>query len=101
MLGEFELNLDVLSQIVGIAFSLLFTYVPGAKDWFDGLASKNKPLVMLGVNFLVLAVLFGFSCGQIVYVAPCTVDGGLYMLRLFVQAMIANQATYLVTRKIS
>lgn len=101
MFGEIDLTLEFLSQLVGVALSLLFTYFPVVKDWFENLQPKYKPLVMLGVNFLVLAVLFGASCASLVYVVPCTVDGGLYMLRLLVQAMVANQVTYVFTRKIS
>jgi len=101
MFGELNLTLDVLSQITGIALSLLFTYVPGAKDWFENLETKYKPLTMVAVNLVVLGAIFGLSCSGVIYVAPCSVEGGLSMLRLFVQAMIANQATYLVTRKLS
>lgn len=99
MFGEVNLTLDVLSQIVGIALSLLFTYAPGASDWFESLETKYKPLVMMGINLVVLAVLFGVSCASWLSITTCDVNGVAFMLRLFVQAMIANQTTYVLTRK--
>ncbi len=49
--------------IAGAALSLLFSYVPTLKVWFDKQA--NKGLLMLGFCVVVGAVYFGLSCSPL------------------------------------
>lgn len=92
-----------LSALAGLVLSLLFSYVPGLKDWFDGLAATSKQLLMGVLLVVIAAVVFGLSCAGLgaslgISVA-CTVEGGYGFLQVLIAALVANQSVYLITRK--
>ena len=91
---------ESLAVIVGIVISIGFEYIPGLHDWYNKLANNYQRLVMLGVMVVVIGVAFGLGCaGLIGPIWPCTEEGGWLAVKLFVAAVIANQATYLVLPK--
>ncbi|MFC2053013.1 hypothetical protein ACFLV7_01765, partial [Chloroflexota bacterium] len=50
---------ESLAVVAGVILSLLLSYAPGVKDWYDGLEGNNWRLVMLGL--LVTVGAFGFE----------------------------------------
>ncbi len=92
-----------LSVVVGIGLSLGFSYIPGLKGWFDALESQKKQMVM-GASLVVGAgVVFGLACANLgagmgISVA-CTKEGAIGFGQVLVQALIANQSVYLITKK--
>ena len=56
---------EQLASIAGIALSLVFSYVPGASDWYAGLNPIPKRLVMAGSLLVVSVAVFGLSCASL------------------------------------
>jgi len=85
---------QLISGLAGSALSLIFSYVPGAADWFDTLTPTQRRLFMAGLMLLVAAAALVYQCqaGQACLVASWQ-D---YLTSLFA-ALVANQATYAVS----
>ena len=93
------MSAELLSSISGIVLSLVFSYIPGAKRWFDSLEREYKQLVMGILLFLVSAGVFGLSCAKIFEYVTCTKEGLLGLISTFISALVANQSVYLITRR--
>lgn len=50
----------VILGIVGVVLSLVFSYVPVAREWLE--KQDNKGLIMLALVMLVSAAYFALSC---------------------------------------
>jgi Mg2+/citrate symporter len=88
-----------LSSLVGLALSLVFSYVPGLKDKFNELESGQKQAVM-GVLLVASAgAVFGLSCAGVVDSVTCDKAGAVGLVEVLVAALVANQSTYLLTKK--
>jgi len=106
MAGEGQVDDPVLSDLLlataGILLSLVFTYFPGLKTWYEAQTGK-KALIMLGVILIVSLGYFGLACtalaAKIGISVACTTDGALIVALAFVKIVIGNQATYLLTKK--
>ena len=89
-----------LATISAIVLSLVFSYIPGIKDKFDLLDGTYKRLIMLLFLAIVTGASFGLSCWPMfkdVVPIQCTQTGAVALLTAFVQAVIANQATFLIS----
>lgn len=96
------LTAQLLSGIVGVIISLLFTLIPGLKDWYDGLG-KYKGLFMVGIMVVVGLVIFGLSCipSFPLPMLTCNVAGFWELIVLIASAIVANQMAYLTTNKLT
>ena len=93
---------EQLSAIAGIALSLAFSYIPGLRGWFDTLTSQYKQAVMGIALILTAGSVFALTCGGIIQTSiPCSQSGAVGLVWMLVQALIANQATYVGTRHLS
>lgn len=97
---ENSMTADLLAGIFGIVLSLLFSYVPGLQARFDPLDKQVKQMIM-GLGIVVIAgAVFGLSCGGIVNAGiTCDKSGALGLLSLAIEALIANQGAYSLTKK--
>lgn len=98
-----EVNLqDTILYVVGVVVSLLFSYVPKLKDWYEA-QHGYKALIMVGLIAIVSAAFFGLSCTTLAAAlgiqVACTSEGALAVALAFIKIIIANQAAYLLTRK--
>ena len=90
---------ESLALYAGVVLSLLFGYFPGLKGWFDGLETGKKRLIMAGLLLAVSAGIFGLSCWKIVDpVVVCDQTGLVGLGKVFVLSVIANQATFTLTK---
>ena len=90
---------DELSAIAGCVLSLAFSYIPGVKGWFDNLQPDQKRgIVALSLVVVALAI-FGLSCGGIVATVTCDQPGALGLVEMLIAALVANQATFLLSPK--
>ena len=87
---------DDLASYAGVLLSLLFAYAPGLSAWYDQLDGIYKRLVMAGALLVVSLAVLGLSCSAIFVFVTCDQAGIVVLARLFVLALIANQATYLI-----
>lgn len=91
---------ELLAATAAILLSLLFSYVPGFKTWYEPLPADMKRLVMLALLFLTAAASLLLACAPLatqasaVVPVTCDTNGALGLLKVFVAAMIANQSTY-------
>jgi hypothetical protein len=99
--GEKIMSQDQLAAVAGVVISLLFSYIPAVNTWYAGLGDFAKRLIMIVVLAIVSGGVFGVSC---LGLAPwlnidvtCDASGAWAMLMLFFEAVVANQATHLIT----
>lgn len=97
---EFELSPETLAMIAGVILSLIFSYVPGARAWFDQYASESKRLIMLILLAITSVGAFGLACAGVISGIACTMPGVVDVVWAFVQAVIANQAAYSISPKV-
>lgn len=90
-----------LSAIVGVLLSLGFSYLPGVKKHFGDLDPTTKRQVMLGLLLICALGILGLSCIRPGDFTPglCSQEGGWKLLKIFIAAAIANQATFELTPK--
>jgi hypothetical protein len=97
---------EQLILIAGAILSLVFSYFPGLKSWYDNLASSNKQLVMLGVLIVVAGGIFGLSCAGVLaqlwpdFAVTCDVASVYTLIQYILLALVSNQATYAITNRI-
>lgn len=86
-----------LSMIAGTVLSLLFSYVPGLKGWYEKLSADFKRLVMLVVLLVTSGAIYGLSCAGWLDMVACDKEGLIGLVNIFFAALVANQATYLIS----
>jgi hypothetical protein len=94
-----KVSVEVLITVGAILLSLAASYLPGFSGWYAGLKSEYKQLLMLGMLFLAAGVAFGVSCLKLETWVTCDVQGAWGLFKLFVQAVMVNQSTYLITKR--
>lgn len=97
------MSAELVLQLAAMAWSLLFSYLPKLKDWFDALSAVNKLLLQLGVFAVVVYGAFAGSCLGLLTYFPCEdVWAGLLSATiLYFKVVIANQGIYQVSRLVS
>ena len=89
-----------LSAFAGTLLSLLFSYVPGLSTWYDGKDAQTKALIMAGLLLLAAAGAYGLSCVGWGAYFECTEAGLQTAVSVLFAALVANQATYGLTKNI-
>lgn len=90
---------DEMSAGAGIVVSLIFAYVPGFRQWYAALDPDRKRVVMLAALAAVAVGVFVLGCANLSGAVACSQAGGIGLVRAFIAAAIANQATYLLAPK--
>jgi len=102
------ISAEFLTAVCGVLLSLGFSYIPGLQARFDQLDGVYKRLVMLGLLAITSLGVFGMAClpwGNAenplqalgIQGVTCSQAGALGLVRAFVLAVIANQATFLIS----
>lgn len=97
---EFVLSPETLAMIAGVILSLIFSYIPGARNWFDQYAPEAKRLIMLVLLAVVAFGSYGLACAGILTGIACTVPGAIDVVWTLILAVIANQAAYSISPKV-
>jgi hypothetical protein len=89
---------NIIASLAGALLALLFGYAPGLRPWYEALEPTRKALVMLLLLAVAAGVLYGAACYTPLGAGDITCDeAGLWtVVRLFLAAMVANQATYMI-----
>ena len=94
---------DFLSMLAGIVLSLVFSYVPGAKQWFRKMDTDRQRLVMLAFLALTAAGVWALACAgwgsDFGLALTCDRGGLVALIKAFIYALISNQATHRITPK--
>lgn len=88
---------DLLSSGLGVAVSLVTSYVPFVSEWFYKQDKKYRGLWMILFTFIVALVIFGLSCGGVFNFVACSEAGAMDLLRAFFYVIVGNQLAYLVS----
>ena len=86
-----------IAAAAGIVLSLLFSYVPGVSKWYNGLGKIEKQGTMGVALIAATAALFGLSCAGFLDAVTCDAGGAVAAIGMLIDALVANQATYLIT----
>lgn len=90
-----------LSTLSGSVLSLIFAYVPGLSAWFANLDGQKKSIVMLCGLLLTTVGVFVVSCTGVYDLGiACDKIGAVSLVKLFLAALVANQGTFAVTKKL-
>lgn len=86
-----------LTVMASAAISLICSYIPGVKDWYEALTGDYKRMLMGAAIVLVAAGAFGLSCAGILSDVTCSQNGAVELVTLVLLALSANQGMYLLT----
>jgi hypothetical protein len=86
-----EWDAKALIALSGVVVSLFLAYFPWVKDWFDGLDSRWKPLVNVGILVLVSGARLLWAC-KVDW--ACVQLGLPSAIEVLLYAIVANQVTY-------
>jgi hypothetical protein len=88
---------NTVGMLAGALLSLLFGYAPGLRPWYEALEPTRKALVMAGALLIAALLLYGAACYTPWQVGVTCDEAGFWQLaQLFIAALVANQATYLI-----
>lgn len=94
---------DFLAMVAGIILSLAFSYIPWFASRYDLLAPEYKRLVMLALLLFVALASIGLACVGVGVdfglAVTCDRAGIVGVIQAFVFAAMANQSTYLLTKR--
>lgn len=88
---------NIVASLAGALLALLFGYAPGLRGWYEALEPTRKALVMAGLLALAAVALYLAACYTPWQIGvTCGEDGAWQLVQLFMAALVANQATYLI-----
>ena len=91
------MNENIVMSLAGAVLALTFGYAPGVRQWYEALEPTRKALVMAGALLLASVLLYLAGCYTPWQVGiTCDETGFWTLTQLFIAALVANQATYLV-----
>lgn len=90
-----------LGALAGSVSSLLFSYFPGLKSWFDVQPSDRKAFVNLLVLAMVAMGAYLVNCYGIYDLGiVCDKSGLVELVKLFFATLVGSQTTWLATRRL-
>lgn len=101
------MTVELLVAIAAAVLSLLFSYLPRVKGWYEGKDPDAKRQIMAGWLFIVTAALFAMSCVPLLAAIlarydifiMCDAQSGLDLIILYLKAIGINQAVFLISPK--
>ena len=91
------MNENIVMPLAGAVLALVFGYAPGVRTWYEALEPTRKALVMAGALLLASVLLYLAGCYTPWQVGvTCDQTGFWTLAQMFIAALVANQATYLV-----
>ena len=87
---------NILVIAAGILLSVVFGYVPNAREWFEALIPARKAQFMVALNLAAAGIVAAGSCWLGYGWITCDANGWKTLLELFAYAILANQTTYQV-----
>lgn len=89
---------NAVASLAGVVLALLFGHAPGLRPWYENLEPTRKALVMLALLAVSAGLLYGAACWTPFDAAGVTCDepGFWALVEMFLAALVANQATYLL-----
>lgn len=99
LMQPIEFTPEMIINVIAVIASLLASYFPALSTWYAGLRSEVKSGIMIGGMAIVTVTIFLLvNNGLIPTEIPITWQRALYA---FVQALIFNAGTYIVSPQTS
>jgi hypothetical protein len=93
---------ELLASIAAILLSLAASYLPWFAPWYQGLDSVLKRLLMLVLLATISITAYALACAGLAphlsLALTCDSSGALDLFRTFLAALLANQATYQISK---
>lgn len=88
---------NVLVMVAGVILALAFGYVPGLRGWYEAQDGVRKAQVMAGLLLLATVLIYLAGCYTPWDVGvTCDEPGFWALVEMFLAALVANQAAYLI-----
>jgi hypothetical protein len=95
------MSAETLALISGTLLSLFFSYIPGARSWFEPFPAQVKRLIMLVLLLGAAGIVYGLSClgwgAEWHITLTCDQQGLMGLIEQTVIAIIANQSIYAIS----
>ncbi len=92
---------STLAALAASLLSLLFSYIPGFKDWYSPKDPYLKRLIMLALVVVAAMGAFSFACAGLAddfsVKVSCDAFGAWGLVRAVIAAAAANQAVFLIS----
>lgn len=92
-----------LTAFAAALLSLIFSYIPGINASYDAQPPVIKRLVMLALLVVVTAAVSALACSPLAsnfgITTKCDQAGIMSLISAFIAAIVANQGTWLITKK--
>jgi len=88
---------EQIAAVAAVILSLLMSYVPGLNAWYGNLDSTVKRLIMAFLLLVVTGGALGLSCAGLDKGFECSQAGLWQAVQVFIAALVANQAAYMLT----
>lgn len=99
------MSAESLSLVTGTILSLAFSYIPGARHWFERFDPAIKRLIMLALLLVSAGCVYGLSClgwaSDWGISLTCDQSGLMGLIEQTVIAIIANQSIYAISPQIA
>ena len=89
------MSAELLSAVAGGVLSLIMSYVPGVKTWWDGLTGQYRRTVM---GVLILAAAGGAYWGACAGYWQGECGNWQMYLQMALAALVTNQSVYKITK---
>jgi FtsH-binding integral membrane protein len=98
------MSAESLSLVAGTILSLTFSYIPGARRWFEEFEPEIKRLIMLALLLITGGVVYGLSCmgwaSEWGISMSCDRSGLIGLIEQVVIAIVANQSVYAISPRL-
>ena len=97
-LGEF--TPEAFAGLTAALIAMAFEFFSFLREDFDKLSPTAKQLVIVGLNFIVVALAFGLSCAALLMAFTCDQAGALNAFTTFILAVVISFGMHGATKYI-
>lgn len=90
----------VLLAVMGGIISLMSSYIPRFREWYASLVFEQKALTQLGIITSIVLLSGVLSWTGVIMIVPVGTAGILILVFSWIAAVIANQATYALSKPV-
>jgi len=87
-----------IALFTGVLLSLVFSFLPGFKTWYNKYEPKKKQILMIAFLAVASVLVGGLNCAGLaiegVPVFSCDASGVADIVELFILAVVANVGTH-------
>ena len=101
VLPPITVDVALVVSLAAILISLIASYIPGFREWWAGLEDVVKQLGMLISITLICLGVGVLSWTGVWLLIPAGKDGIVWLVIIWIQALVANQGAYKFSPQLS